>query len=767
MAEKQATVLVDEANPVFKMDASKKLNMSNTDIHRLYGEVCLEPRDEVEAGSYGTWTLTYTAGEKGVATGGRIRIYTDADSDRATPQMDDSAGADYLTIEAPQAARIGVLVQSVLSVMLVVNGRALQPGEQVAVTYGDRREGGPGFRSQTFQEARHYFWVDVDTADDGNIVTLPEPPYLSIVGGQAEKLVATAPSMVVAGEQFQIQVRAEDAWGNPAAAYQGTVVIQSGDVRVPTEQLTFGETDKGVRWIEGCAAMQTGIHRLAASDEEAGLTAQSNPVLCEEAKSPYNLYWGDSHGGQIAMAEKISDFFQYARDIAAIHFAGYQRNDHVLSKRDWMLQQAAEHAYDQPGRFVALPGYEWSANTSRGGHHNVYFRRHDQPIRRSDHGGLDDKSDTDTDLYHIQNVYEAFRNSDAVITAHVGGEHSDLTYHDPALEPAVEVTSDHGTFEWILEEALQRNYKMGFFGGSDSHNGRPGNDTPGFQHRRYAKAGLAAVYAPELTIPEVLSAYKDRRIYATTGVRILMQAEAMGHLMGTEFTTVEKPCISAFVAGTAPFESVELFRGLERIYSHPIDQGTDSNRVRILWEGASRKSSYSGVIWEGKLKVSGRRIANVDKIRFDSPRSRVFDVEDDGLRWYSVTCGYRSGIILDLTGENDGEIELVVNTSLITGPLYGGSGISAPRRMSYAPAEKVAFNVDLTQLKKGPVTMEIGGLNRRVTMSLAPTPQEAGEVEFSFADPSPNPGINPYWVRVVQTDMEMAWSSPIYADYVA
>ena len=501
--------------------------------------------------------------------------------------------------------------------------------------------------------------------------------------------------------------------------------------------------------------------------KKRGLAAQSNPTLCEETKVRYNLYWGDSHGGQIAMAEKISNFFQYAREVAAIHFAGYQRNDHVLSKRDWALQQAAERAHEEPGRFVPLPGYEWSANTSRGGHHNVYFRRHDQPIRRSDHSGLEDKSDADTDLYHIQDVYEAFRNSDAVITAHVGGEHSDLTYHDPALEPAVEVTSDHGTFEWILEEALERNYKMGFFGGSDSHNGRPGNDTPGFQHRRYAKAGLAAVYAPELTISAILSAYKDRRIYATTGARILMHTEAAGHLMGTEFTTSEKPQISAFIAGTAPFESVELFRGLERIYTHPVDCGVDSNRVRILWEGASRKSSYSGVIWEGKLGVAGRRVANVDKIRFDSPRSRVFDVEDYGLRWYSVTCGYRSGIILDLIGENDGELELVVNTSVITGPLYGESGINPPRRMSYAPAEKVAVNINLTELKKGPVTMEIGGLNRRVTISLAPTPQEAGDVKFSFADPSPNPGINPYWVRVVQTDMEMAWSSPIYVDYVA
>ena len=67
-------------------------------------------------------------------------------------------------------------------------------------------------------------------------------------------------------------------------------------------------------------------------------------------------------------------------------------------------------------------------------------------------------------------------------------------------------------------------------------------------------------------------------------------------------------------------------------------------------------------------------------------------------------------MILDLAGENDGELELVVNTSLITGPLYGESGINPPRRMSYAPAEKVAISINLTELKKGPVTMEIGGL---------------------------------------------------------
>ncbi len=730
-------------------------------IKKWYGSAALHPATDVVAASYGTWTLTYTAGEKGVGTGGAIRIYTDSDSDRATPQLDDPTGADYLTVDAPKEARVGVLVQSVMSLSLTVNGRALAPGERVRVTYGDTRGGGPGFRAQTFAEARHYFWVDVD-AGDGNAVTLPDPPALRIVGGDAETLAINAPSIVARGEAFRIQVKAEDAWGNPAA-YRGEVTFDSGAVRVP-ENVTFDRADGGVRWIEGCIAQAEGILRLNATD--GTLTAQSNPIDCRETAPEQMLYWGDSHGGQVALAEKIPDFFRYARDVAGIHFAGYQRNDHVLSTRDWALQREAERACHQPGRFVALPGFEWSAQTTRGGHHNVYFRRHDQPIRRSGHEGLADKSDADTDLTHITAVYEAYRGTDTVITAHVGGEHSDLQYHDPYLEPAVEITSDHGTFEWILQETFERDYRMGFFGGSDSHNGRPGNDAPGFQHRRYAKAGLAAVYAPELTIESVLDAYKARRIYATTGARILLRTDCEGHGMGEEFTTRNAPRISAFVAGTAPFESVDLYRGLDRIYSHPIAAKKDRQRVRVMWEGASRKSSYSGVIWEGKLQVSGRAIDGVEQIRFDSPRSRVLDLTDRGLRWYSVTCGYRSGIVLDLPGDGDVDLELAVDTSVITGPLFGDQGIAPPRRMSYAPAERAGFHIGSRDLERGPVSVELGSLNRRITVDFAPEPGSAGEVSFDFIDKDAKPGVNPYYVRVVQTDMEMAWSSPIFVDCV-
>ena len=85
--------------------------------------------------------------------------------------------------------------------------------------------------------------------------------------------------------------------------------------------------------------------------------------------------------------------------------------------------------------------------------------------------------------------------------------------------------------------------------------------------------------------------------------------------------------------------------------------------------------------------------------------------------------------------------------------------------MSYAPTEKTCFQLGTSDLENGSVTMDLGVLNRRVTVDYAPEDQEAGEVSFDFVDEEAKPGVNPYYVRVMQTDMEMAWSSPIFVDY--
>jgi len=732
-------------------------------VQHVFGYATLEPGEDVVAGGHGTWRLTYIVSSKGIAPGGSIRLYTDSDTDWGIPQFIDPAAEDYATVSAPGGVHIVALTQGFGALLLVVEGRSLRPGERVALVLGDRSGGSIGSRAQTFVEPAHYFAIAVDVEGDGQLVDLANPPCVAIVGGLAVELVAVTPSTVVAGQAFRLLVKAQDAWGNPASSYRGTVEIAARGVEIPVERCTFAADDGGVHWIDGCRCLSLGVHRIHVAEVAGPLRAQSNPMVCVAEAGPYALYWGDPHGGQLEMATKIPDFFRYARDIAGIDFCGYQPNGHRVSTADWTIQQQAEREFYEPGQFVTLPGFEWSGEPRDGGHHNVYFRRHDQPIRRSCHlPNIADQPDHDTDLLHILNVYQAYRFTDTVITPHVGGGRADLSYHDPTLEPAIEVTSTHGTFEWFLRDALKRGYKVGFIGGSDGYTGRPGAEFPGHQERRYAKGGYTGLYANELTVEGILAALKARRGYGTTGARIYINVNGDGHVMGEEYTTSAPPTISAMVIGTAPLESVELYRGLERVYSYPLERGFAANKVRILWEGASRRTSYSGVIWDGLLRVRNGAIALQELIRFDSPRSRVFDANSEGLRWHSVTCGYRSGIILDVSG--DAELCLVVNTSLITRPSYGGFGDRAPKRMSYSPAESVSLRIDVRELTYGPREVEIGPLDRRLTISLAPE-SETDEVAFSFTDPSPRPGTNPYWLRVTQADMEMAWTSPVFVDY--
>lgn len=742
-----------------------------TDVLRLsssgredHGHTHLEPGTSVVAGTYGTWRLVYTVGPRGVSTGGRIRIDTDSDTDWGWPQVHDPSGPDYLTVDAPDGAELALRLLDHVSLLLVVTGRPLAPGEEVAVTYGDRRGGSPGSRAQTFLEESHHLWVEVDAKGTGEFAPLPALPKLKIVGGDAIRLVVVAPSTAVVGEPFRLVVKAEDEWGNPATAYRGRVRLEAAGVALPSVEFELMEAHGGVRCVEDVSVMEPGVYRIAARDTAAGLAAMSNPVVATATAPPFRLHWGDPHGGQVVDPRKIGEFLRYARDVAGIDFVGFQRNDHVMTSAAYARQQEFERAFYMPGRFVPLPGYEWSGELERGGHHNVYFRRFDQPIRRSSHWGEVDRSDEQTDLPHVQDLHREYRQADVVITPHVGGVHADLAYHEPTLEPAVEVTSTHGTFEWFLRETLERRYKLGFVGGSDCYTGRPGDDRPGHQLRRYAKAGLTAVYARQLTLESVLEGIRARRCYATTGVRIVAAVSADGHLMGAEYLTATPPEIQVSVAGTAPVETVEIYRGLDLIHHHTLDQGLAPNRIRILWQGASRKSSYSGIVWDGRVRVTGGRITALGKIRFDSPRSTVTREGERGARWHAWTCGYRSGLTLDIDGGRDARVEVIVSCSAITGARFGGHGEAMPQRISFAPVDRIRLEVGLAELESGPRVIDLGILDRAISVGLAPEPGRQ-DVEFSLRDPSIAPGVNPYWVRVIQSDMEIAWTSPVFVDY--
>ncbi len=730
------------------------------------GSAHLVNPDPVIAGQFGTWQLVFTVGPDGLDTGGIVRIGTDSDTDWGLPQLHDPTAAEYLTVTPPSDAEVATQVPDLVTVLVINTGRPLTEGEQFTVTYGDQSRGGPGSRSQTFIEPRRYFWIEVDTKGSGNFIPISTLPELPIIGGEAIRLVAIAPSNAVAGEDFRISIKAEDRWGNPASQYRGTVNISGAGIALDTDQVTFDEASNGVIWIDGCRITEPGEHRLNVQDDDNGLTSQSNPIVATEDAPDYRLYWGDPHGGQVVDAHKIGDFFKYARDVAGIHFAGFQRNDPAITNAAYDVQQQAEREHYTPGRFVPLPGYEWSATTPRGGHHNVYFRRFDQQLRRSAHADHLEQSDIDTDLPHVLEMHAEFRYHDIVVTPHVGGIAADLQYHEPQIEPALEITSTHGQFEWFLKESLERKYKMGFVGGSDCYTGRPGDDQPGFQLRRYQKAGLTGIYAEDLTLDGILNAMKARRVYATSGVRIVAAVSADGHFMGSEYSSPDHPEISVKILADGPLERVELFRGLDLIHSEELSPGATPNRIRVTWEGASRETSYSGVVWEGGVNVADGTITNVEKIRFDSPRSHLSVSTDKSVAWKSWTCGYRSGLLIDIDGTPDTAIELALTSDVIASSQYSDHGKDGARRITFATADRLHIPTTLGSLADGPKIVDLGQLDRKATIEQAPQPGPT-RTEFTFTDKNPTPGINPYWVRVTQTNQEKAWTSPVFLDHIA
>lgn len=745
--------------------------MSDEALETRYGRGSIEPDDDVIAGSWGTWQLTYRAGSLGIRPGGRIRISTDSDTDWALPQFRDPTGDDYCTIDAPEGVRITALAASYGNLVLTIGGRGLAPDEGITIRYGDTSGGGRGSRAQTFCEAQRFYHLTVSPEADAAPVRLPRSPHLRIVGGAPVSLHVVAPSTIGVGQPFRLLVRLQDAWGNRSSTFCGTVRLDAPSFVLPENTHTFTASDEGIWWIKGCCCASPGLFRVAARDDDGALASESNPVHCTESPPACPLYWGDFHGGQLHDPLKIAAFFRYGRDVSGIDFAGYQPNAHRISTEEWDIQQQAERDAYEPGRFVPLPGFEWTGEVRDGGHHNVFFKRHGQPIRRSCHmASIAGQDDHDTDLPHITDVHNAYRGSDTVITPHVGGGRADLRYHDPSLEPAIEVTSNHGTFEWFLRDALTRGYRMGFIGGSDGYTGRPGGEYPGHLERRFAKGGLAAVYAQTLTIDGLLEALKARHVYATTGARILLDIDADGHMLGDAYHTTKNPTIKAHIHGTAPLESVELFRGLACVYRHPLDCRRNQGLVRLTWQGASRRTSYSAVIWDGWLEIIDRADSAKgpivsETIRFDSPRSFVQTTSPTRITWHAETCGHRSGFVFRAI-EGDPLLRVVVNTTLTTMPAFGGFGDTNPKRMSYAPTDHITFEFHVSELGDGPLVVPIGPIDRKLVIEFAP---EGGspDAAFTHTDLNPQPGTSPYWLRIVQRDMEMAWTSPVFVDYAA
>jgi hypothetical protein len=482
--------------------------------------------------------------------------------------------------------------------------------------------------------------------------------------------------------------------------------------------------------------IEPGVFTLRARAGE--LTAETNAIECVAALGAVRPYWGDLHGQsrETVGTNTVEEYFRFARDVAQVDFAGHQGNDFQITKEVWAeIGRCAGEFYD-PGRFVCFPGYEWSATTPAGGDRNVYYLKDGEEIFRTSHWQVADKTDVANDRYPVGELFAALRKKKALVVPHIGGRPANLEFHDPELEPVIEIYSAWGQFEWLLREAIERGYKVGFVAGSDDHKGRPGASYPGSSSFG-VYGGLTCVLASELSREAVWEALHARRCYATSGQRIMLDIRADGHVMGAEFRAAGQPRFEVRAVGTANIEEIRLMRGLETVYTYPERMPRDRGKVRIKWSGALIRGRARIARWDGELRVENGAIKAVEPFAFDSAAEYIVAWDANRVSWKSVTSGDEDGLLLDL--EADAGCVL------------------------HFASEIVSFSLNVDELSKNEVyTVEAGGEELRVEVEYLPLGVGARSCQFSWVDEAPLSGCVPYYMRLTQVDGAHAWSSPFY-----
>jgi hypothetical protein len=314
--------------------------------------------------------------------------------------------------------------------------------------------------------------------------------------------------------------------------------------------------------------------------------------------------------------------------------------------------------------------------------------------------------------------------------------------HDPGIELAVEVHSAWGTFEWLLEEALRRGYRVGVCANSDGHKCRPGASYPGAGDFG-SLGGLTCVLARELDRESVLQALTARHFYATTGNRCLVRVELQtgdgrSAMMGDVIEVgTGTPRLHVRLVGTAPIESVEVRNGLQVLKTlRPYGEAELSRRVKVVWSGAEVRGRDRVVRWDGGLRVRGNAILEAAPINFWNANRPLEKVSSHELACKSATTGGVSGVILTLEQARVGSLEIET-------------------LQRHVQCEIAALGLEAK-------VWECGGLQKEIRAYRLPDEQRSCEFSFSLPLSGLRQGDNPIHVRVTQEDGHMAWTSPVY-----
>lgn len=256
------------------------------------------------------------------------------------------------------------------------------------------------------------------------------------------------------------------------------------------------------------------------------------------------LLFGDIHG-QSGISDgqgTVDQYFHFAKDHAHLAFTALTDHDSYpdwISQSEWEWIRTMVSLMNVDNELTALLSYEWTPNEYRYdfGHKNVYYPSDEGQIFRSnEYGGM-----TPDQLFAAIKEYGA-----QCVPHHPAADWgmvsaaTDWDFLDEEVQRLAEIYSRHADFEngetrsiytkninkfpdRCLQAALADGVRVGFTAGSDSH-----------QLEHGIEGGIVAAYLPALNRQDVFDAMYERRVYGTSGARILLDFKIGGEMMGSE-----------------------------------------------------------------------------------------------------------------------------------------------------------------------------------------------------------------------------------------
>ncbi len=734
----------------------------------LYGSAAIEPNGAFEARSLQTFLVTYSTGRYGLDDTGSIRIVFRFTADGGPMQTNDPKALNFVTAKSSNGVPLRLSFDAnghqrpwYQALTVTVSKGYLREGDSIEVRLGDTSGGSPGLRLQSMCETAFAWRVLADVCATGHFVPIADSPVISIVPGPPAVWKAVLPTLRRPGEAFRLSLKAEDRYGNPSDQVEARLALRATrPVSGLPSEIRFA---KGVRAvvIEDLSVQDEGALSIAVLGASGAVLAKTNPMNVRGG--PWASCWADMHGqsGESVGINTAREYFAFARDLAFLDATSHQANDFQINGAFWRHINDLTAEFHQDGRFLTLPGYEWSGNSGVGGDRNVYFRGEGRPIRRSSHALIEDRSEIHSDAPTARDLFAALQGEDCIVYAHIGGRPADVSYaHDLLLETAMEIHSAWGTFEWLMADCFRLGHRVGVVANSDGHKGRPGASYPGASEFG-AYGGLTCFLLDRLDRDHLFDCLKHRRHYATTGDRICLDLAVTAESgferfdadpkayeaasdyadqlrMGDIARTADQEVRLAFtVQARGPIERVEVLNGMETVATvrNPASL-TLQSRLRVLWRGAMVKGRGAKAHWQGRAVFHDCTILKTREINAWNPDRELRREGENAVSWDSVTAGNFGAFDVWLDEGPDSAIAIETN--------------------------HMDARVTLGEIGATDLIFPAGGLDLEVHLFRLPVELQSGAISANVRIPIRANQDTPLWIRATTEDGFQAWTSPVY-----